>query len=176
VATYADILEFSKSRGFFESFRYTYGSWAKAAKAMHTSPEYLRKLSDRNLQFGGVTPTDPTVRKIQTMLKHVGPRKLEVAKRWPVVRQSTTPRQREKYIKPNVAKGLKQQRYFMEQVEKWKVNRPVRYHGGQFYDNKLMAEYRYRWRLKNRRDRASRRRMKDARVQIQRAKVRWGGR
>lgn len=149
----ADILEWSQKRGFWESFRYTYGGWDKAGKALHLSPDLLRRVArapDRYLRY---VPSDATLAKLQEAVSHVGERKLKVAKKYATkARAHFTPNQLFKVI-PKYTRTRQGQAYFMEQIEKYRVNRPAHYTGGQYYNETLLQEYRMRWRKEHRKAR-----------------------
>lgn len=101
-----------------------YGSYAAAARQLKISPDLLRRVSKAQRGF---EPNDKTAKALQRALGHVGERKRAVAEKFAgKARAHFTTYQLQNAVKSST-KSRKGREYFMEQVEKYRVNRPPRY-------------------------------------------------
>lgn len=101
-----------------------YGTHGAAAKQMHISKALLYKAAHAPR---GWEPTDREAKALQKGLGHIGERKLAVAEKYARKARAHFDINQLKNAARSSRRGLKGREYFMEQVEKYRVNRPPRY-------------------------------------------------
>lgn len=124
VPSIADIVYWTSIPGYWESYIYMYGGVSKAAEALHLPPKLVSKLAHAQR---GYKPSDKEIYKLREALSHVGDRKQKVAQKFATkVSPVMTPNQLRNALR-SARRSIKGRRYFMEQVEKYRKNRPPRY-------------------------------------------------